>query len=382
MACQAQLRALKRLCHSGYWLVVLLLAACAGTTTGAALPAASLSPSATLVSTTAPTVEATATLAPSATPTPSSTALPSATPTASATVPAAVARFGYPIAWPDQAPADGFFVRHGFASENTWYNPGYWHTGEDWYALEGDTAGAEVHAIAAGRVVYIGGNYPGRVIIVEHAPDLFSMYGHLDPAVAVAENSSVERGQLLGVVLERGDTVPNHLHFEVRSFLLAAPVNGATPRYNFRCGPRCPPGPGYWPLDAPDHPAELGWRNPMHVIGGRSFAGATGTLGVVLVPAQPARASLPLWSAPPTPGVRQEALGELPLTPGARLTLLAIAAGPEDSRATSAQGYNLWYRVQTPAGVTGWVQAAVPSPFELGGDGRPSSVELVLIPAL
>lgn len=289
--------------------------------------------------------------------------------------------FGYPIGLPGRAPGDGFFIRHGYASENTWYNPGYWHTGEDWYALAGDTAGAEVYAIAAGTVVYVGSNYPGRVVIVEHSPDLYSMYGHLDPAVAVGEGQGVARGDVLGVVLRRGDDVPDHLHFELRAFLTADPVNGAAPRYAFRCGPRCPPGPGYWPLDAPDHPSDLGWRNPTHVIAGRMFGAPAGNLGEVVIATGLARDRVTLWSAPPTPGARQEAVGELPLVPGARLTLLEVWAGPEDSRETSAQGYQLWYRVALPAGGTGWVQAAQPSPFETGSDGRPSSVELVLLPA-
>jgi murein DD-endopeptidase MepM/ murein hydrolase activator NlpD len=276
-----------------------------------------------------------------------------------------------------RAPGDGFFIRHGYGAENTWYNPGYWHTGEDWYAVAGDTAGAEVYAIAAGEVVYVGANYPGRVVIVAHDPGLFSMYGHLDPAVAVAEGDSVERGQLLGAVLRRGDDVPNHLHFEVRTFLTADAVNGPAPRYGFRCGPNCPPGPGYWPITAPDHPSDLGWRNPTHVIAGRMFDGA-GNLGELIVPATPPRERLTLWSAPP--GERQEALGELPLTPGERLPLLEVRGGPEDSRETSAQGYLLWYRVVTPDGREAWVEAAVASPFEVGGDGRPSSVELTLLP--
>lgn len=349
-----------------------LLAACAGPASG---PSAG-----------APTPSATAAPSPTATPLPRATVtpLPSATPLPSPTATPAppAARFGYPIGWPGQAPGDGFFMRHGYAAENTWYNPGYWHTGEDWYALEGDSAGAEVYAIAAGAVVYVGSNYPGRVVVVEHAPDLFSMYGHLDPAVAVAEGEAVNRGQLLGAVLRRGDDVPNHLHFEVRSFLTAGPVNGPAPRYGFRCGPRCPPGPGYWPIAAPDHPSDLGWRNPAHVIAGRMFPpGAAGPLGEVLVAARPPRAALTLWSAPPGPGVRQEPVGELPLRPGERLALLGVAAGPEDTRATSAQGYSVWYRVALPDGTSGWAEALVASPFEVGADGRPSSVEPLLLPA-
>lgn len=292
-----------------------------------------------------------------------------------------MAAFVYPIGLPGRPPGEGFFIRHGYAVENTWYNPGHWHTGEDWYARTGDTAGAEVYAIGAGSVVYVGANYPGRVVIVEHAPDLYSMYGHLDPAVAVAEGEQVARGALLGTVLRRADTVPNHLHFEVRTFLTTAAVNGPAPRYGFRCGPRCPPGPGYWPLAAPDHPADLGWRNPTHVIAGRMFAGAAGPLGDVLVPAEPPQAQASLFTAPPAPGLSREPAGELALEPGLRLRLLAVWAGAEDSRSTSAEAYQLWYRVALPAGGAAWLQVAAPSSFETGSDGRPSSVELSLLPA-
>src|SRR5687768_11943571 len=186
----------------------------------------------------------------------------------------ALPRFSYPIAWPGELPGDGFRIRHGYATENTWYNPGYWHTGEDWYALEDETAGAEVHAIAAGEVVFAGSDYPGRVVIVQHEDDLFSMYGHLDYSLPVGEGQAVERGQVLGTVLLRTDgAAPSHLHLEVRTFLTTFEVNGEGPRYGFGCGYQCPPGPGYWPIDAPEHPSVMGWRNPTHVIARRAFPG-------------------------------------------------------------------------------------------------------------
>src|SRR5436853_319589 len=114
---------------------------------------------------------------PNPTPAERATALP--------TPPPAPVLFSYPIGIPGQPLGDGFFIRHGMQAENTWYNPGYWHTGEDWYAIAGDTAGANVYVIADGAVVYVGGNYPGRVVIVRHAGDLYSMYGHLDPHLKI-----------------------------------------------------------------------------------------------------------------------------------------------------------------------------------------------------
>jgi hypothetical protein len=292
-----------------------------------------------------------------------------------APAPAAL-RFSYPIGRPGRPPGDGFFIRHGYTVENTWYNPSHWHTGEDWYAVEGDTSGAEVYAIAGGQVVYAGANYPGRVVLVRH-DDLVSMYGHLDPALAVREGQMVARGERIGAVLRRGDDVPNHLHFEVRTFVVAGAVNGDTPRYGFRCGANCPPGPGYWPIDAPDLPSDLGWRNPTHVINQRMLP--PGTSGEVVVATRPASDTVTLWTAPPGQDAPRP-IADLELRSGQRYPLLEVRAGPEDTRATSARSYELWYRIRLPDQGEGWVAAAVASAFETGGDGRPSSVALNFLP--
>ncbi|MDQ2996428.1 MAG: peptidoglycan DD-metalloendopeptidase family protein [Chloroflexota bacterium] len=312
------------------------------------------------------------------TPTSVATSTPRATAPMPTALPAAVA-YSYPIGRPGRPLGDGFFIRHGFATENTWYNPGYWHTGEDWYAQAGDTAGARVYAIADGQVVYAGANYPGRVVIVRHADDLFSMYGHLDPNLSIRVDQQLARGDLIGTVLRRGDTTPNHLHFEIRTFLTATEVNGAAPRYPFSCGRNCPPGPGYWPLDASDVPSELGWGNPAHVLA-RRMAGSGG-LGEVVVATKPISSSVTLWSAAPNDPARAT-LGELALQPGERYMLLDLYAGAEDTRETSARAYQLWYRIAVSDGRSGWVQAAVASNFETGSDGRPSSVSFNFFPAV
>src|SRR5687767_9847141 len=146
------------------------------------------------------------------------------------------AAYSYPMGFPGRPLGDGLLVRHGYATENTWYLPGYLHAGEDWYTTEGDAAGAGVYATAAGEVVFAGSDYPGRVVIVRHAADLFSMYGHLDYALAVGVGDVVERGQPLGTILARTDgRAPSHLHFEIRTFLTTLEVNGDAPRYEFGC---------------------------------------------------------------------------------------------------------------------------------------------------
>jgi hypothetical protein len=287
--------------------------------------------------------------------------------------------FGLPIAEPGGLPGDGFVIRHGYQTENTWYNPGNWHTAEDWYRLGGvDTAGATVLVIGEGDVVFVGSDYPGRVVIVQHAPDLYSMYGHLDLAtVAVAEGDHVIRGQQIGTVALRTDgVVPSHLHFEIRNFLYNAEVNGESPRYGYNCGNMCAPGPGYWPMEAPELPSGMGWRNPTHVIGNRLLLDGPLTVQVPLA----AGGATPLTSAPWQSSDATD-LGLIDLVPGARYDVLAVDAGPEASTGTSSETYFLSYFIDDGNGSSGWVRAAVADYTDTGSDGRPSSVRFALLPA-
>jgi murein DD-endopeptidase MepM/ murein hydrolase activator NlpD len=230
-------------------------------------------------------------------------------------------------------------------------------------------------------VVFAGSEYPGLVVIVQHPDGLFSMYGHLDYALAVEAGQSVERGQLLGTVLTRGDGLaPSHLHFELRTFFTTSEVNGNAPRYGVACGFDCPPGPGYWPLDAPEHPSVMGWRNPTHVINRRAWPEGIPE-GIEAVVSDAAPVSTPLWTGPSN-GDDAEVIGDLSLSPGDRYPLLTIDAGAEDALGTSAEAYRVWYQIALPQGDEGWVQAAVPVDYDTGSDGRPSSVRFDLLPGV
>lgn len=306
-------------------------------------------------------------------------------PSPAASAPAGPIAYSYPLGNPGHPLGDGYFIRDVYTAENTWYNLGFWHTAEDWYALTGDTAGAHVYAVAAGTVVYADADYPGRVVIVHHDDGLYSMYGHLDPALDVRDGQHLARGAPIGTVLARHDGVPSHLHFEIRIFLISPAVNGPSPRYAFRCGPNCPPGPGYWPMDAPDLPSEVGWRNPTHVIAHRGAEAALSSGHApplfAVVASRPASATASVRSAPPNePGSHQ--IATLALRPGLRLPLLGVYAGPEAPRETSAAAYDLWYEVRLPDGRSGWAQAAIPSRHDTGADGRPSSVIFDFYPDL
>jgi hypothetical protein len=157
-------------------------------------------------------------------------------------------------------------------------------------------------------------------------------------------------------------------------------VNGSAPRYGVACGFDCPPGPGYWPLDAPEHPSVMGWRNPTHTINRRAWPGGVSE-GSEVVVSEAAPASTRLWSAPSV-AVSAEFVGDLSLIPGNRYPLLAADTGEEASTGTSAEAYRVWYQIELPQGGESWVQAAVPSANDTGSDGRPSSVRFNLLPGV
>lgn len=288
----------------------------------------------------------------------------------------AAADWSLPIRVASGAPGDDFLIRHGFACENTWFNPGWWHTAEDWYRLDGaDTAGAEVLAVSAGEVMWIGSDYPGRVVLVLHADGLYSMYGHLDYAVDVIEGQHLVAGQVIGRVLAAtGWRAPNHLHFETRAFFFNDIVNGNTPKYDVNCGFQCPPGPGYWPISDARHPAEIGWRNPSHLIHG-AFGGATPFEAMVARSADGLHG--PVRSRPDHGA---GGVGDITLHAGDSVSVIEVQTGDPASTATGAQGYHVWYRVEMDSGVTGWLPALIADDHDTGSDGRPSSLRPVLLP--
>jgi septal ring factor EnvC (AmiA/AmiB activator) len=76
--------------------------------------------------------------------------------------------------------------------------------------------GAPVSAVAAGRVRYAGwfSGY-GRLVILDHGDQYFSVSGHLDE-VGVSVGQSVARGEEIGTVGETGSLSGPRLYFEIR----------------------------------------------------------------------------------------------------------------------------------------------------------------------
>jgi hypothetical protein len=76
--------------------------------------------------------------------------------------------------------------------------------------------GTSVRAIAAGRVTIAGRMSDGAVVVeIEHAPDVVSRYGHLQPDLRVRVGESVSAGDVVGSIGLTGNTTGPHLHFEI-----------------------------------------------------------------------------------------------------------------------------------------------------------------------
>ena len=77
--------------------------------------------------------------------------------------------------------------------------------------------GAPIYAAAAGEVVVAGHTeYPGygRMIVIRHAGDYHTLYGHLS-ASYVGAGEHVAQGELIGRMGSTGRSTGSHLHFEV-----------------------------------------------------------------------------------------------------------------------------------------------------------------------
>ena len=282
--------------------------------------------------------------------------------------------FTLPMGWDGMFPGDGTVLRHAFDVENTSLYPGWWHTGENWYLdFDGNSAGAPVYAVADGTVVFAGSDYPGRVVIIQHDGDVYSMYGHLDYALLIGEGDTVTNGQMIARVLDKTDgRSPSHVHFEMRSFVTESFINGDAPIYGYACGYECPPGPGYWPFSDGRLPTQVGWLNPLHVIYGRAYDTAI-PQGAEVIATQSA-GSFPVRSTRSGPET-----GNVTLEPGQRLPLLEIATGDEATLETSADAYSVWVKVDLPTGETGWIPAVRATDEFVQTDGRPATVRIDLL---
>ncbi len=97
---------------------------------------------------------------------------------------------------------------HLFGTEAPLVRPGGWT-----YRA---AVGADVHAIHAGEVVFVGAAQGwGLVVVVDHGGGYRSAYGHLD-RTELERGAKVERAQVIGAVGESGSLDGARLYFELR----------------------------------------------------------------------------------------------------------------------------------------------------------------------
>ncbi len=127
-------------------------------------------------------------------------------------------RYGYgaSIVWP----TEGRITQRFGPSRLAWEPPlcyegtchAHFHDGLDIRA----PVGTPVVAMAAGRVILAGRVADGAVVVmIDHGDKVETLYGHLEPALAVSKGDQVAAGELLGTVGMTGNTTGPHLHLEL-----------------------------------------------------------------------------------------------------------------------------------------------------------------------
>jgi len=82
--------------------------------------------------------------------------------------------------------------------------------------------GTKVFSTADGKVAYSGSKLRGygRMIVIEHDQNLFSLYAHLSKSF-VKKGDSIKRGEKIALSGRSGRVTGPHLHFEIRRGVVA-----------------------------------------------------------------------------------------------------------------------------------------------------------------
>lgn len=106
-------------------------------------------------------------------------------------------------------------VKHYQLSAGYMKNGAHWahkHSGQD-FAV---SIGTDVHAVHGGTVVTAGwGGAYGNNIVIRHADNTYSQYGHLSK-IQVRVGEHVNTGEQIALSGNTGNSTGPHLHFEIR----------------------------------------------------------------------------------------------------------------------------------------------------------------------
>lgn len=120
-----------------------------------------------------------------------------------------------PSRWPVRGAVNSEFG----SRQSPWTRSGEFHSGIDIAA----DRGTPVLAPAGGTVAFAG-THPeyGLTVMVDHGPDLRTIYGHLSK-INVAQGQTITRGNELGLTGNSGRSSGPHLHYEI--LVAGRPVN-------------------------------------------------------------------------------------------------------------------------------------------------------------
>lgn len=116
------------------------------------------------------------------------------------------------------APLAGYDVSSGFGYRDSLggLTPYRLHDGIDYAA----PLGTPVHAAGDGWVREFWPykrSHPvyGNMVIIEHAPGIYTLYGHLSKVYVTTRNEFVRSGDVIGLVGSTGMSTGPHLHFQL-----------------------------------------------------------------------------------------------------------------------------------------------------------------------
>lgn len=86
--------------------------------------------------------------------------------------------------------------------------------------------GTPVRSVGDGRVVFVGNRVGGfgKLVVIEHAPMLFSLYAH-QSKFAVKQGAQIKKGELIAYSGKSGRSKGPHLHFEIRQGAYAKSID-------------------------------------------------------------------------------------------------------------------------------------------------------------
>lgn len=120
-----------------------------------------------------------------------------------------------PVTGQADYPGGDWRITSGYATDEYFNLFGDWHTGHD--LAKAGCEGLPVYTVMDGTVKWAewaGDNGFGNLIMIQHADNLYTRYGHLS-SIAVAKGDVITAGTMIGAIGKTGHVTGAHLHFDI-----------------------------------------------------------------------------------------------------------------------------------------------------------------------